>query len=338
MRIICRKTNVEFVASGFNSMKVYGEHPIFHADYSTLLRIAESYRKHELDERERRLLFVALLDSTRLIEFRVPAIPSDPLILRYMEYLLRTVTWQQETRERIPLNKICIDRGTRELDNIGVWLDNWNNSRREFITSGNSLMLREAISRAEDRLRRMMSRKDETEDYAKQLANWFMTAGQVPEGLKEYWTSLFMLRSFAVYSASAKDLEELRQHIIDHVPMNSTYAMACYRHIDGLRVAAEKGILGALTGNSNYSIVDGDDIEQHNLGVIISTAAAEEPQRRDFTSQVSYLIARAKWRLRMSEEQRATQEPEKLVLPYNVVPPSTDSSNSSNSSNSEQEI
>lgn len=303
MLVICPKTSIEFTAAGFNKFHINGEHPLFSADYETLLRVVESWRDGHLNVSERRVLFVALLNSTGLVEFKCPATPSDEVVQKHMEFLVATSSWKHDIGSRIPLAHVAINHSTRELKDIRVWLSNWNNTQREATTVAHMQSVRDKVEKSAQKIRKLMQAdREDTELYAKHLAKWFLEASAAPVSLHEYWTELFLLRGLAVFNASITDLEEVIEHMEDHVPMNSSYAMAAYRHVKKIHTLAKGGILAALTSHSSgetYSIVH-DKIEEDNIAIATADISEDEPVEKEFTSKVSYLVARAKWRLKIN--------------------------------------
>lgn len=305
MKVICTLTNIEYTSSGFNAFAISSKHPMFSANFDTLLSVAEGWRADKLTASERRVLFVSLLDSTGLCEFKCAATPSDTTVQRFMEFLIVTATWKHAIGDRIPLSRIAINHDTRSLENIGNWLNNWNTTQREFALGSHMQAVRDKIAKSQEKLLKLLrdNRGDSTL-YRKHLAKWFMVASNAPLPLYEYWTSLFTLQRPQIWEASLTDLEELKEHCEHNIPMNSTYAMHTYRLLCELVVDRREGVLGALSGSmETYTIVQ-EDTEVYNIQVAAEQASAEEPVERDYVTKGSYLVARARWKLKI-----ATQAP-----------------------------
>ncbi len=298
MKVRCKKTNITFKVSSFNNYFIDSTHPIFNASYDTLMEISKDWHAGKLDETERHLLFVALLDSTSLLEWHSPAVPTDVTIQKNMQYLLRTTSWINAIGSRIRLPHIAINHATCSLENVGNWLDSWNNAQREYTTGSHMLSVREKMEKAQIKLRDMIrANKQDSRLYAKHMANWFMIASNAPKALHDYWTSLFMLERPAIWSASLPDLIELKEHFEEYIPINAPICVDCYRHICRLVDECEGGVLKALTGDTTYTIVS-DPIEEYNIEVAASYATSEKPEKKDFLQIGDYIRAYASWKLR----------------------------------------
>lgn len=319
MKVICTKTNIEFTAAGFNQFYIRSEHPLFSAEYATLLEIAEIWRLGELSEGESRVLFIALLNSTGKLDWKTktPATPSEEIVQKYMEQVLLAVNWIHIIGYRTNLPTIAINSSTQSMTNIGSLLNTWNNIQKEVTSGVHMLAAREKIEASQIKVRKLIiGNKEDTEAYARNLARWFLLAANVPKGsiphpsgvdtnLHEYWTELFLLKGMAVYSASVTDLEEILETMTDKLPMNSQYAVAAYQHINAIYQAAKGGILAALTGPDNYVILSGDSAEVVAVARGAEQAGEAAPEEKDFGTRTAYLLARARWKLKIAQlEQR----------------------------------
>ena len=312
MKVICAKTNIAYTTSGYSNFVIRSTHPLFSASYETLLEVAKSWRRGELSEGERRVLFVALLDSTRLLDWECAATPAPDTVQKYMEYLLMTVDWIHATGKRIPLNRIAINSSTCTLESkhhydsdgvektayagIRVWLNNWNNTQREFTMSSHMQSVRDKIAKSQDKLLRLIrNEREDSDSYARGLATWFLQASNAPKALHTYWTELFLLKRPAVWNASCTDLDELVEHFQDNVPLVSPYAMAAYRHIVAIRRDCKEGILSAITGTvtgngaANYTIIQ-EQTEIDNIAAAVAQAGESAPIEREFSSKTQYLV------------------------------------------------
>lgn len=309
MLLICSKSGVEFTASGFNNFRIRSEHPLFSANFDTLLEIAKDWRSGSLSESECRVLFIAVLDSTSLLVWHkddygvaCAAAPTAITVQRYMERLLFTANWKNSIGNRIPLNQIAINHASCSLENIGNWLDNWNSTQKEFTSSMHLQSMRTTIAAAQEKLIKLLQlNKQDSALFLKHLARWFMVASNAPKALHDYWTDLFLMQKPEIWNASTTDLDELKEHCEHNIPMNSTYAMYAYRHICAQYTEASEGVLGAIVGNGPiYSIIS-DPVEQANLAVLSEQAPEAEPKQQDYETTVLYLKARATWRIRLRQ-------------------------------------
>src|SRR3954462_12878917 len=93
MRLICQYSGVEFSATHFGGMRYNSIHPIFEVPVGMLLKRIPDFFKPETTRAERRLHFLALLNSSGLIEWRSIAAPEDKTILNNFQQLADVMKW-----------------------------------------------------------------------------------------------------------------------------------------------------------------------------------------------------------------------------------------------------
>lgn len=335
MKVRCTRTSIEYTASGYNDFYIESIHPLFSASYEVLLEVSKDWRRGKLSEGERRVLFVSLLSSTNLLNFRCPAEPEDATVLKYMEPVIATTNWINAIGERIPLSKIAINASTASLKNVGSWLSNWNNTQREYTISSHMQAVRDKIAASQKKLTSMLTTGttphgkslEENDLYVKHLAKWFMIAAAVPRDWQEAWTEIFLMKRPAIWNARLIDLVEMKEHFEENINLfdpnaKITIAGACYRHICGLLTDREEGILGALGHNKDapsYTIVH-EETEATNIDIAAAKAGVVEPVERNYPTKTAYLIARARWRLREVSIRNAFSKEESLPsLPSTTI-------------------
>lgn len=313
MRVYCRYSGIEFQVENFGSSKIEGIHPAFYAKQSFLLSRTTDWAAARLNEKERRILFLSLLHSTDLVEFRVTAAPNDSTVQLNMESLIRFIGWQSAVMSpRLVLPRFVISPETKTLPNVKHWLATWWDAKNEF---EDGYMTQSQLAKLRNRevaLERLIKNAAKTtEDYASLLAAWALEATNAPLALREYWTELFRLKSIAIYNARTVDLEELVEHMEENLEHGSIYAHEAMKH---LRIILAKNKVGLNFGlgipdeelerldflslqKDPFTIVE-DEIETHNKQLLIANAPSEEPTMRDFAgNRVKYLQARARWNL-----------------------------------------
>lgn len=255
MRIQCRFSGVSFYCQGYNQLKVMGEHPLMQVPVRTLLSRAADWSRDTLDDTERRILFVALLKASELVEFRVPAVPTKQTIETNMELLLKTVSWKEGIGDSLRLPKYRVTENNYRIKNIGTFLRNWDDEKREWDGKTAEWRLREKLQRREDALNRIIRNAQKAGDYLKKLARWTMDASAAPQYIKDTWVEMFSTEDdVEIWNMPTVDIEELLEHLQGHLTYGSTAANAAFRRVYDLLDKNKKGI--------NFSLMDEDDEEK----------------------------------------------------------------------------
>ena len=322
MQVYCQYSGITFTVENFANLRLQYVHPIFSAEPKYLLSRSGDWAAQKLNEKECRLLFLSLLYSTDLVEFRTAAVPEHSTVQKNMEQLMRFVAWQSGlTNPAIAFPKFAIGPETRTLGNVKHWLEVWLEARKDFENGYRSTSILARMKTREGALERLIKNAGKkTDDYAGLLATWAMDAADVPASLREYWTSLFKLKGLSVYSAKEVDLEELVEHMEDFLDHGSIYAAATLRHCRKL-LGMKKAGLGFSLGMPSeelahldyeklitepFKIVE-DELETYNTDVIVKQAPSEAPQEKDYPTRLAYLRAKAAFTLSQRAKQYADE-------------------------------
>lgn len=267
-----------------------------------------------LQPQESRLLFLAILRSSELVEFRTTAVPSEATVAKNMEHLIRFISWATGLSfpERI-LPRFAITPETADLSNINHWLEAWENARAEFNAGYTPTSQLSNMRNREAALERLIKNSQKkVADYSRILASWAMDAANVPKALQEYWIQLMCLKGVAIYSAKEVDLEELVEHMIDNLDHGSIYSSKTLNLCKELLAKRKQGMLHGLGLEENadgFTIIE-DSIEAHNRRVAASKAPQELPVESNYPSKLAYLRAKAAWDVAQSlkQEDEAAEE------------------------------
>jgi hypothetical protein len=334
MKVYCKWSGVSFLAEGFtNKMEIEGIHPIFYAPQQKLLNRAGHWSSGQMNENERRLLFLALLKSAKnndggdLVLFRATAKPSDAIIQQNMEQLLMFIAWHNTTQSpQLKLPQFVVNSTTADLQNVRQWLKSWFKCREDWEAGIKITGLRHRLSKKEEALERLIKSnlmRNETH-YTNVLTDWALEASSVPENLKDHFRELFKLKDLALYQANPNELEELVEHMEENLTHGSIYASTVMAHVRRLRDRNKQGLafglgmpnedlakmdFAAIAANP-FTIVE-DDVETHNKKVAIDAAPSKKPVRSDYPSLLAYLRAEASYTLARAEETKLMLAEEK---------------------------
>lgn len=317
MRVYCQYSGVEFDITGFGGTKLTYVHPIFTAEPKWLLSRMGHWAAQKFTPEESKLLFLALLHATELVEFKATAHPDNNTVQMNMEPLARIMSWMIGiNRVHLVMPKFVVQPDNRKLTNVRYWIENWYDARKQFEDGYSKYLLGRKLADKEQALERLIKNSQRTtEDYAGLLATWALQASSAPKGLYDYWRELFCLKGLKVYAAKAIDLQELLEHLEEHLEHGSIFAASTLKHVRTLVQKNKAGLnyglgitdedLEAIEG-SPFSIVEGT-VEEHNMQVIAASAPEQEPKPLEYGSRIQYLRAKAAWELAQKARQYAEE-------------------------------
>lgn len=338
MRITCKYSGVTFTVSNFANISLRDSiHPLFGAPVKLLLSRTTDWAADKLNADERKILFLSLLHSTELVEFRITATISESTVQLNMETLIRFIGWQSGIQHpAFILPKFIISRETADMNNVRHWLQAWWDAKKDFEEAYRTTSQLTKSRNRETALERLIKNAAKTtDDYASLLSSWAMDAGNVPKSLREYWCDLFKLRGLAIYNARTVDLEEMLEHFEEVMEHGSIYAAATMKHIRRLLARNKAGLNYGLgipdedlekldfeeLALQPFTIIE-DEVEQHNILSAATNAPTEEPQQKDYASKLAFLRAKAAWTLAQKAKEYGSdafpaQEPEQQDI-FNI--------------------
>lgn len=322
-KILCARSGIEFSCEhlpfSLSSREV--SHPIFSVPSKKLISLAGQWAAGKLTPTESYLTYLSLLNSTGLIEWRVPAsyhAKTASIIANNMEQLIHIVGKIEVIHHpSFVLPHFVISPDTSSLENSYHWIQIWNQNFNDWISNIKSHHNDQELIRREAGLQRLIkSSHKNIEDYPKILANWARVAGDFPSftinvrGVKtsidDYWESIIIkcAKAETIFQVPENDLRELIEHCEDNIVADgSIYAIALMKF---LRKGAEmqKNYLGLgdidLSKNSltSYRILKPtESAEDANIQNMIDTAPLNEPQKNQYPDLISYIKAKARWNI-----------------------------------------
>ena len=323
MRILCAISGLDFQADHFPGFLAQREavHPIFHMPQKKLLSYTGKFYSSELTDIDKYLLFLAVLNSSELVDFRasVQRTAFTPgIIARNFDPLVHIICKLNSILSpAVVFPRFVISQETRTLSNVHFWLDNWLSAYKEFLagdrkhTEGRKLIARElALERLIKNPHRAIS------DYANQIADWAVVAGdlenrfrgKIPDpftlksnSIAEYWRSIIIrcARQDKIYAIPEADLDEIIEFYESELDVvGSIYS---FELLKLLRIAKKKrgdylGLSDISSPAISYQILsESDDVMASNLKLMIDLAPTEEPIKNNYPDTISYLRARSRW-------------------------------------------
>ena len=319
MKILCGLSSIEFQCDHFPAYLHAREtfHPIFSIPQKKLISYTRKWAAGELTATDNYLLFLAILNSSDLVEFRVPAIRTpftDSIVAQNMESLVRTVIkLNTVTNPTVVFPRYVITPETKNLSNVKYWIENWHNSYQEFLDGYRAAHKSEKLSRRESALERMIKNPHKPiSAYASQIADWAATAGSFPEGLipspfsnlqislSDYWKQIISrcANETALFSIPRTDLDDLLEHCEQNIPVGTIYSNALFKILRHA-IERQKNFLGLGDldiSRSTYQILESsDDAESANIRAMIDSAPESEPNPDQYPTRFAYLKAKLRW-------------------------------------------
>lgn len=321
MKVLCAYSSLTFNCEHFPGHLTQREtcHPIFHIPQKKLLSYLGKWAHSELTPTDSYLLYLALLKSTDLVDFRVPAIQSEQtqaIISNNMEALAKTVSrLNTVTNPGVIFPHYVVTPETRDLSNTPYWIENWQDSYQEFLDGYRRTANHAELARRESALERMIKNPHKPiSAYSTDLGNWAASAGSFPTFIltnpfsplrtqiscSDYWKILISkcANEESIFAVRRKDLEELLEHCEENIPVGSIFSHALFKI---LRHALERqknflGLGDLDIGRSSYEILNEDtSAESANIKAMIQSAPESEPKPEQYPNKLAYLKAKLRW-------------------------------------------
>jgi hypothetical protein len=330
MQILCATSSITFSCDhfpGFLSSRE-AEHPIFTLPQKKLLSYLRKWSGGELTSIDSYLLFLALLKSSDLVQFRVPAVRTpitDSIIAQNMEFLSRTVVrLNTVVNPSVQFPRYVVSPDTKDLATVHYWIQNWDDAYSDFASGkaheyeNRKLVQREA---ALERLIRNPHRP--ISSYASQLADWAAVAGEFPTALtisrltgnrcsiSEYWQQIIVscTRDEKIFAINKEDLAELLEHCETTIHLNSGGIFShtlfkVLRHAEK-RVTNFLGLGDIDLSAGTYELLkSSDSVQDANLSAAIQAAPLEIPKKEQYPTLGAYLRAKLRYDMAKKAGQR----------------------------------
>ena len=322
-KILCAKSGIEFSCEHlpFTLQSREVSHPIFSVPSKKLISLAGQWAAGKLTPTESYLTYLSLLESTGLIEWRVPAsyhAKTASIIANNMEQLIHIVGKIEVIKHpSFVLPHFVISPDTSSLENSYHWIQIWNQNFNDWAANVKSHYNDQELIRREAGLQKLIkSSHKNIEDYPKILANWARMAGDFPtfnvtiKGVRmeigDYWESIIIkcAKADTIFQVPENDLRELIEHCEDNIVGDgSIYAIALMKY---LRKGAEmqKNYLGlgdidlSRSSVTAYRILKpNESAEDANIQNMIDSAPLTKPEKHQYPSLIEYIKAMARWNI-----------------------------------------
>ncbi len=333
-RVLCAISGLEFTTDHFTkslyltSREYY--HPIFSVPPTRLLTLLDRWIDQDLSREENYLLYLALWNSSGLMEFRSPAIQTAltaSIVAQNLPRLAKMVEvinslGPQTVSEKFHLPTFVITTDTQDLEASHEWIKIWENCYSDYQNNYVTATAADKITKTESILERYI--KDKTKDistYARQLANWASDVGKFdihanyvvlnefdkPELMSAYWKRIIVAcaKSESIWDFPEVDLQDLYEHCEQEIEHGSIFAhtlMSLLQSgISRRKSFTDLGSIDLGNGLFTFKILDADaSVEDANKLACIMDAPLSPPRESDYPNKLAFL--KAKMNYRMAQE------------------------------------
>jgi len=321
-RVLCGISGIEFNCdhiSLYLSSREYA-HPVFFLPQKKLLGLYQKYRQQELPETDAYLLFLAYLNSTDLVEWRVPAkrtTLTSSIVAQNFESLVYIIEKMNTVRTAsTEFSHIAVTPDTCDLANVQYWIANWEVTYEGFRSGYKADIAKQELADLEERLAYISRDANRNEvQYAARLAVWADKAAAFPRyaitrdgkvlPCNQYWQMIIRkcTSEESIFTINSEDLTDLLDYCESNIDAGSTYSHDLLQFIkEGIK--KQKNFLGL--GDYQFSIVSADtSVEDANKQAIILNAPSCLPKRIDYPSNFQFL--KAKLAYEMAAESRVAE-------------------------------
>lgn len=325
MKILCSISGVEFTVEHFPATLYSREvqHPVFHLPQKKLLSYLGKWSAQELTPTDSYLLFLAILNSSDLVEFRVPAFRTEltnSIVAQHMEALAKVVSRINTiTNPSIVFPHVAVTPDTKTLSQIGGWIESWQEAYQDYQEgSFREYDSRKLITR-ESALERLIKNPHlPVSAYSKQIAEWACVAGDFPEHTKlnpltntkmpcsEYWKMIIVRcsKEESIFSVPPSDISYLLTYCETNISIGTIYSNALFKVLRHA-IQRQKNFLGfgdsdigTPGAKGTYSILgESDTTESANIKAMIESAPDHEPTLAEYPNKLAYLKAKLRWQV-----------------------------------------
>jgi len=318
-RVLCGISGIEFKVDHlpiYLSSREYA-HPIFFLNPRKLLGLYQKYTQNELDSTSSYLLFLAYMNSTDLVEWRVPAARTprtDKIIAGNFQSLVHTVEKINTIHSpNVHFSRISVSPDTKNLENVHFWIESWKSTIEDFTAGNRAAAKQKSLLEIETKLEYLIKSASRNESVlAANLAIWASRAGSFPQTpvningtvttTDRHWQSIMRkcVSGESMLAVERADIAKLLEHCELNLEPGDIFSHNTLKLIrDGMaKQCAYLGHEFSPIPQSTFQfhiIEQGESTEAANMSSVASTAPSQEPRRIDYPSQFAYIRAKAAW-------------------------------------------
>lgn len=323
MKVICQISGIPIWKSPLLlGLDLADEHPIFRMK-KTLLFTKDMIHRFANAENvdEKKLIYLAFLKATYLVDFRYPANPSLQTMERTFYDIQDIAQWlafaEHYLAKQVSFPQFVVTQDTSSLDTIRGWvtaiLDIRTKIKQNDLLRDKNAML---LNHESEIKKELGDANNLGRSFTPKLAKWALEVCEITSRHKDYakWMKILCTPLTEVWMYKMEELEDIQEILqlgLPNVEQNPQ-AISVMFQMSQLMKECRRGF-------TEFSILDdGDpnevkdyeiltiDKEQNEVKVKINQHLVDVPTDmpipKDFPTKLAYLIAKAKWDLARSIE------------------------------------
>lgn len=296
---------------GFNLSDV---HPIFRAKKELILSTDMIFRFQAAKNlREKKMYFLAVLNTTDLVDFTYPANPAPYVVEACFLDAITLAPWidfarakMNPRRERISFPRYKIDKSTSEMKNISIWISALYDIRNLFLEENRQEELKKDLTnKAADIEREFKTASAFGRAFTLPLARWALEMAEVESGVFEKWRTILCTPLEDAWTLQKEDVEEILDCLRANLPINNDQVIAVISQCKLLLAKSQESFVSfafvedEVPANIKSSGPKGFTIDSplDSEPLLKLEDIGPEPKRSQFIKTFEYLQAKARWDL-----------------------------------------
>jgi hypothetical protein len=320
MKTICRISGVPiWKTNDLLGFDLEDEHPLFKAKRSLILATPMIHKFNlTATNNEKKLIFLATLNATYLVDFKVSADPSLATMesnYHRLNYLAQWVNYAESLLARVvSFPQYVIREDNRDLKNIRSWLDAIDDIRvkiqkKELDRDKNALLLQREME-----IKRELGEANFFgKAFTPKLAKWCLEVCDIKFQHPEYskWIKILCTPLNEAWILNLEDLYQLQDILQMGLPNleQNPQAVSVMFQMRSLIKECKRGftdftsILDSTDAQSaDFEIVEETNAETHEQKTIkinqhLVGVPDNIPELKNYPTKLAYLVAKAKWDL-----------------------------------------
>jgi hypothetical protein len=285
-------------------------HPIFRAKKKLIICPDMVFRfMKSTDIEEKKLIFLAILNTTELVEFRVPAMPSARTVEKNFFNLMHTAGWlafaEATYKAVVAFPQFVVNEQTADLESLSAWIRSCEDIKDQIIKRD---INRERAASLEQKAAEIKKEINNAtflhRAFTPALARWALDFAQLKRTDERYnqWVKILCSPLSEAWVYDLETLREIEDYLEEELPAEHPQVISVMAQIRTFILECKKGFTEFAVFNEHdetgesFTIVD-DETGLTTPSKHLVDVPTTEPRQSDYPTKVAYLIATAKWRL-----------------------------------------
>lgn len=311
MRAICKISGLPLYKSpyliGFDLADI---HPIFRAKRKLILtpQMVHNFMRAQAAE-EKKLIFLAVMNATELVEWRAVANPSQATCEKYFFKLMHTAGWlahaEYTYRHIVGFPQFVCDETTSDLLSVGNWITALEDLKDQIIRKDIDRDRAASLSQKEAEIRREIAEATLLHRaFTPTLARWALDFASLPRDDERYNRYIKIMCS-PLSEAWLYEIDELRdieELLSCELPAEHPQVISVMFQVRELIKECRKGFREFAVFNEQDEEGESFVIIDDETGIVTKSkhlidVPTEEPVQKDYATKAAWLVAKAKFML-----------------------------------------